>query len=481
MRNALRILLGIIISVLSVFAAAVDDDRINEENLVFFHNQFKTYAKCIATEKVLSVDLRHQPLYHLRDGQCVKANLKKEDKVELYPDNTCQGSTVFYKVTGYDEFCNETGAPYHDRMGNAARWLGDRPSWTLYPSGALSLSVLPVNDNYQPFMQRVRYKSVAVRDRFEADDGNVEVVTLRGTGRCDLGMRIYKKDIAATGLKPMMALHGGGWALRGTPFTGFESELSHFTERGFVVFAPFYRLSAYKDGNYECNHADWHEIVSDAEDALAWVVKHGEEYGADMNGNGDKVYLMGGSAGGHLAAWLTVHKREHVARSLLFYPPTDIRDFIRMALESDDRLDGEGVLEEFLDVPSVDDVDLDSEAVVENSFPQMVVAAPDDFPPVNIIHGVSDTLVPSLQSVRLCNAYNGDLDNGPAKNDGGDPANGTYSREYACGANGRLFLIAEGRHSLDACVAHLGCPAGSEQSQKAVQRSIEKALDWFAQ
>ena len=101
--------------------------------------------------------------------------------------------------------------------------------------------MLPIKDNTQPYMTRARYKSVPVREHHEVKGANAErqtVTTLRGIGQCDLEMRIYKRSLNATGLKPLLALHDGAWAHRGSDFIGFESEISHLTERDFVVFTP---------------------------------------------------------------------------------------------------------------------------------------------------------------------------------------------------------------------------------------------------
>lgn len=478
MHNVLRVTVVIFIS-LFLFACSSLKPKLSPENEHVLKSLISSLSSCYTT-KLLQKKLPTTPLYSNTNGQCVPADKGKQEIQQLYTSNSCSGEPIPYRFTSYEDYCKEIIVPSNDRLGNAAVWAGTPSAWTLNPPSALGLSVRSIANNHQPYMMRTRYKSAQVRDvhKIDAEDENSpEVVTLRGLGQCDLEMRIFKKDPSATNLKPLIAFHGGGWSLRSSPYLGFESVVSHFTEKGFVVFTPFYRLSSMSNGNFECNHAPWHEIVSDAEDALAWIQTNGKDYGV----NEGKVYVLGGSAGGHLATWLTTHKKESIARTLLFYPPTDFEAYIQLARDSEDDLRGEATIKEFLDIEDVETVDLQSEKVRLNSFPQIIVQDPQSFPPIMAIHGVADGLVPSSQSVRLCNAYNGDIENGPAKNDGGDPASGTYSREYACGAHGKLYLLAEAKHSLDACVKHLSCPTGSEASQKDASVIIGKAIEWLDQ
>lgn len=433
--------------------------------------------ECLLSQ-ALQVDMKHVSLYTKVLDRCEVARVDKSGKQVVYGTEDCGGAEIDFKRTRYRDVCADLAAPNKDRLGNAAVWAGETQAWTLNPAGRLNIGVLPITNNYHPYMKRVRYKSVTVRDHYKIDEGvspSAQVVALRGVGRCDLEMRIFKKDPFQKGLKPLLAIHGGAWKYRGAPYLGFESQLSHFTEQGFVVFAPFYRLSSYSDGNYECNHAHWREIVSDAEDALEWVKKHAPEYGAI----GNKIYLMGGSAGAHLAGWLTVHKKENIERALLFYPATDFRAYFQQALASDEPLKGEGILKTFLGIGRLEDVDLLSDPINLNTFTDYVSQSPDQYPPVALVHGINDILVPSTQSVRLCNAYNGDVENGPAENNGGNPDEGVFSKTYSCGEEGKMYLVAQGEHALDSCVEELACPAGGEASRDAVAQIMQATLQWL--
>jgi len=99
--------------------------------------------------------------------------------------------------------------------------------------------------------------------------------------------------------------------------------MSQFTERGFVVFAPFYRLVGESDGNVECNGATWREVTADVESALSWVAENGSALGAAD----EPASVFGQSAGAHLAAWLAANRSDDVGKALLYYAPIDALDF----------------------------------------------------------------------------------------------------------------------------------------------------------
>jgi len=451
---------------------------VNDEYKATLKELFVSSASCAAT-KLLHRELPTAPVYRIENGRCQLINLHVKGDGRYYTDNTCQSDAFDYKRAHYEEFCKELITPHHDRLGNPAYWSDDPTAyWALPPSAGLSLSTLKIDENHYPFMTRARYKSVAVREKHPASGENTDkqIVTLQGLGTCDLEMRIYKRSPTEKSLKPLMVIHGGAWRFRGSAFAAFESEISHLTERGFVVFAPFYRLIGQADGNYECNNAKWPEIVSDVNDALDWVKQHGGDYGAQPG----KTYLLGGSAGGHLASWLTVNRPDEVMKSLLFYPPTDFRHYAEQVQKSHSTLKGEGHMGAYIGTDDIDKLSLDSPSLQANSFPTTVAESPERFPPIAMIHGLSDQLVPSDQSVRLCNALNGSIAQGLAKNKGGDASQGKVSQRYQCGEQGMLYIINEGDHALDVCVEGIECPAGGDQSQKAVAKAMRSLFDWLA-
>lgn len=261
------------------------------------------------------------PVYAL-DGQgCDVADLAAPSSGSYFSDTQCSNE-ISFRTTDAVEYClDQFGDDAKTLLGNAAAWLPetDQPgdelpgipsrAWTSLPSTQLDLGVVSLQGNHQPYVKQLKYKTIT-------DVG-------RGSGTCELEMRVYKSDITEQGLKPLVALHGGTWKHRGFSFTGLEASMSQFTERGFIVFAPFYRLVGESDGNIECNGATWREVTADVESALTWVRENGSALGA----TDEPASLFGQSAGAHLAAWLTANRSEDVGKALLYYAPIDALDF----------------------------------------------------------------------------------------------------------------------------------------------------------
>ncbi len=88
-------------------------------------------------------------------------------------------------------------------------------------------------------------------------------------------------------------IHGGSWAF-GDKHLGNSPKLSFFTELGFIVVSSNYRLST-KDIKHPIH-------VNDVADAVRWVHENIDEY----CGNPNAIYLMGHSAGAHLASLLVL-------------------------------------------------------------------------------------------------------------------------------------------------------------------------------
>lgn len=372
------------------------------------------------------------------------------------------------------------------QVGNSDQWDGNgnlkELPWTTLDTMRLDMGAQSIAGNWQPYMKKVKYRTV---EHFETTQ---KCYMIWGrwkrcipqqvvVSECKLEMRIYKKDIAATRLKPLIAIHGGSWKYRGAAFLAMESQISHYTDQGFVVFAPFYRLTGSSDGNAECNSVTGEEIIADVEEAMSWVSQNKERFGAT-----GKLNLVGYSAGAHLSAYLSVHHNEAFAKTLLMYPPLDVQDYLEEVRLTGD-LSGEGVdaLEGFLG-ESLLTVDINSEFVEMNSLPQIVQMNRANYPSFFMVHGMADKLVPATQSIRMCNALYGDILYGPAEEDGGNPDAGEYSKSYECDDNNsKLVLVAEGRHALDACIPGVMCLSGSDQSRKEISNIMATAQNWLAQ
>ncbi|MDP9100919.1 MAG: alpha/beta hydrolase [Actinomycetota bacterium] len=99
---------------------------------------------------------------------------------------------------------------------------------------------------------------------------------------------VYRHRDRPTGCPTLVQVHGGGWVIGDKREQGRPLML-HLASRGWVCFAPNYRLSP---------RATFPDHLVDVKRALAWVREHGAEYGADPG----FLVITGGSAGGHLAA-----------------------------------------------------------------------------------------------------------------------------------------------------------------------------------
>ena len=88
--------------------------------------------------------------------------------------------------------------------------------------------------------------------------------------------------------------HGGSWTGGSKSFYRFVG--AALAERGFVAVLPDYRLFP---------EVKFPQFMDDGARAVAWVRKHGHEYGGDP----ERIVLMGHSAGAHMAALLALNDR----------------------------------------------------------------------------------------------------------------------------------------------------------------------------
>lgn len=497
-------------------------------------------VSCDALLNRYALPLDVVPIYTLNGEVCEVADLSGPNATAYFSDAACTNE-VAYEGTDENDFClTRFGDQAEYLLGNASAWIPDtnqpndpipgersRP-WTTIPGTRLDFGVLSVQDNHQPYMKLVNYKTISGLPR--------------GNGTCELEMRIYKSDINAQNLKPLLALHGGTWQHRGFSFFGLETGISQFTERGYVVFAPFYRLVGESDGNTECNGASWREVTADVTSALDWIKTNGPALGAADG----RVNLFGQSAGAHLAAWLASHRSDDVWKTLLFYVPVDALEFLagaaplggpydsfrKFGLDSLAQLYGarngrnELLLEQInsagLTVPmlandwktlipdtvfnlalidplappayaarcaATTQIDLStinlsmppaaltqcmkkdlSEFLIDNSFIHQLRNEPV---PINALHGSGDTLVPYQQALKLCGA----IDHSVLPDGVFDPLT-----SYRCGQVSEIQIVKDAEHALElgVCLGSI-CPAGEPGSPTyaAVAAAIEQAYDWL--
>ena len=246
---------------------------------------------------------------------------------------------------------------------------------------------------------------------------------------------------------------------------------THFTDAGYVVFAPFYRLIGSADGTAACHNAALPDIVADVNDAFDWVLANQSQFGA-----GGQPVVFGQSAGGHLALTLAAGRPGEVSAAALLYAPTDFADFVsQYNLGAYNNPQGQRIIEA-VTAASLDNIDIGSSLVQQNSFPTLIAQDPSDYPPVFMLHGESDTLLPARQSIRLCNALAGNAEDGAAS---AMSNTGAVSRRISCDNRGsELHLVGEGEHTLDLCIAPELCLAGSPVSATATAAAMDRMLAW---
>ncbi len=212
-----------------------------------------------------------------------------------------------------------------------------------------------------------------------------DVVYGRG-GDSDLLLDIYMpKTPIATPMPAVIYIHGGGWA----GGDKYPSRVGMLAEANFFCISINYRLS---------DQAKFPAAVEDCKCAVRWLRANAEEY----NINPDRIGVWGGSAGGHLSmmvgcvdesaglegsgGWGEYSSRVQAVCS--FYGPTDLNRLFMSSQYYD--LIGY-TLEERPDL-------------YEAASPISYVSTGD--PPLLMIHGTSDVIVPYSQSESMQQAYN---------------------------------------------------------------------------
>lgn len=422
-------------------------------------------AQCEAAG-FLQTSIAHQSVYRIDVDGCQLSQIPDADnaaQTNWYYDSACQLPLNYYPTSTVD-FCVDVLDT--QRLGNAASKVDQLDQWTLSPGTRFDIGALSLKGKEQPFTQRANYKSV------DTDQGE-----------CQLEMRIHTVYPAGT-LNPsraIIAFHGGSWQRRSSGALGIESFATQFANEGFVVFAPFYRLIGSSEGNAECNNATLSQVLDDASDALDWVQANGDRYGVE-----GKPVLFGQSAGGHLAGVLSVERADEIAAAVLFYAPTDFSDFARQLIEGEiDTVTGQEILESVLD-EQLETFNVDQPLVQRNTLPARIVNESIVTPPMFLVHGQKDTVLPFTQSVRLCNALSGDAETGSASFghfsldvDAAAMNDSLLRQVIYCDAQGsQLHLIREGEHALDLCIADELCLAGSPASAELVKDSMARMLSW---
>lgn len=259
----------------------------------------------------------------------------------------------------------------------------------------------------------------------------------------------------------MLMFHGGGGHQRGFHLLALESRIPEYTDQGYTVYLPFYRLIGQGDTNIECSDAGWHEVKTDAEKALEWVKTNQAEFGDRSN----KVTLFAQGSGALLAGWLHTQQPESVEKSVMFYPVLDtgeMRDDVLAGNNPKARDLLERIFREKLET-----VSNDNPVLLETSYWKQMSKTPESFPPLFMLHGLRDDRVSPNQTVGSCNALGGNANTVPVE-----------TRKLECGGS-KAYLLAGAEYHLDYCFTVVECPAGDEQSRDEVEQAIMESHQWL--
>jgi acetyl esterase/lipase len=191
------------------------------------------------------------------------------------------------------------------------------------------------------------------------------------------------RDLDRSGRAPvLLQIHGGGWSIGDTRHQAYPL-MSRLADGGWVCVPITYRLSP---------KATFPDHIVDVKRAIAWVKENISEYGGDP----DFVVITGGSAGGHLCALAALSPGDpgfqpgfeevdtSVQAAVSLYGIYDMRDW-----------DGRGgpahslrfVEERVLKTSLASDPDLWRRA-------SPISWVGSSAPPMMIVHGTNDSLVP---------------------------------------------------------------------------------------
>jgi acetyl esterase/lipase len=199
---------------------------------------------------------------------------------------------------------------------------------------------------------------------------------------------LYLPEKSDNSRRPVVVrIHGGAW--RHGDKSGQQSA-ANYVKQGYIGVAINYRFS---------QHAPFPAQIEDCKAAIRWLKAHSDEYGIDP----ERIAVMGGSAGGHLAALLGTSGDtkmfdvgEHLDQSSSVcavvnqYGPTDLL----LAAKTPGYERGASAVTQFLGGP----ISTKRELAIKAN-PITYVTTQD--PPFLILHGDADPIVPVNQSDEL--------------------------------------------------------------------------------
>lgn len=209
----------------------------------------------------------------------------------------------------------------------------------------------------------------AVPETIEARTG----IEYKQADSLSLQLDLYKLKSLSDAAPALIFIHGGSWS-KGKR-SDYLPYLLDYAQKGYVTVSISYRLAGV---------AKFPAALQDVQDAVRWIREHAGEYGI----NPEKIALVGGSAGGHLAmmAGYTDEKPGPKVQAIVnFYGPTDLTT--EYAREREECLNFLGKSYQ------------ESPGLYHQASPRSHISQND--PPTLTFHGTIDSLVPVSQSDSL--------------------------------------------------------------------------------
>ncbi len=197
-----------------------------------------------------------------------------------------------------------------------------------------------------------------------------------------LQMDFYRPVNANEPLPLLVFIHGGGW--KSGKRSDYLVYLAGFAEKGYMTATVSYRLK--RDSIYPA-------CVEDISDAVTWLFENAENYGYDP----DRIALIGGSAGAHLAllagyGWKDFRlQKDGTANTHRIKAVVDIYGPVDLTTEYAQK---QRLATGFIGHSYAEKPELYREA-------SPITWLKSTAPPTLILHGTSDKLVPISQSVTL--------------------------------------------------------------------------------
>jgi acetyl esterase/lipase len=199
------------------------------------------------------------------------------------------------------------------------------------------------------------------------------------------------RDVKAGDRAPvLLQIPGGAWTVNGRRPQAYPL-LGRMAELGWVCVSIDYSKSP---------RNAWPAHVVDAKRALAWVRENIADYGGDP----DFVAVTGGSAGGHLASLVALTANDPrlqpgfedadttVQAAAPYYGVYDLTDATKM----------HEMMMPFLELFVMKERYADNPELFELASP--ITHVRQDAPPFFVLHGESDSVIPSMQARSFCDA-----------------------------------------------------------------------------